>query len=181
MLQGGPHNHQIAAIATQLLEAQSVEFKEYARNVKKNAKALANSLITRGFKLMTGGTDNHMILVDMKPQNLTGPKMEKICEKVHISLNKNSIAGDSGIVTGIRIGTPAMTTRGCNEKDMDQIAEFYFQVTNLAIEIQKSSGKKLVDFVKEFDKNKSLVKLGSDIKAFAKQFPIPGFDVSDFY
>jgi len=88
--------------------------------VKKNAKALAEDLMKRGHKLVTDGTDNHLLLLDVRPHGLTGSKLEKACDEVHITLNKNTIIGDKSAVTpgGVRIGTPAVTTRGYNEKDM---------------------------------------------------------------
>ncbi len=94
MLQGGPHNHQIGALATQLLEVQTPEFKQYIQQVLKNSKKLAEELMKRGNKLITNGTDNHLMLWDLRPLDLTGSKIEKICEKVHISVNKNTIIGD---------------------------------------------------------------------------------------
>ena len=88
--------------------------------MKKNAKALADELVKRGHKLITNGTDNHLLLLDVRPHNLTGSKLEKACDAVHITLNKNTIIGDKSAMTpgGVRIGTPAVTTRGYNETDM---------------------------------------------------------------
>jgi glycine hydroxymethyltransferase len=96
------------------------EFKEYSRQVIKNAKTLAAELTKRGHKLVTGGTDNHLLLLDVRPFGLTGSKVEKACDAVHITLNKNTIIGDKSAVTpgGVRIGTPAVTTRGYMEADM---------------------------------------------------------------
>lgn len=94
MTQGGPHNHQIAAIATQLLEVKTPEFKEYSKQIIKNAKALAKVLIDKNYQLVTGGTDNHLMLWDVRPLGLTGSKIEKACDLVHITLNKNTIMGD---------------------------------------------------------------------------------------
>lgn len=94
MLQGGPHNHQIAAIATQMKEVASPEFKAYSKQVKANAKALAQGLLNRNHKLISGGTDNHLMLWDVRPLALTGSKIEKACDFVHITVNKNTIIGD---------------------------------------------------------------------------------------
>jgi glycine hydroxymethyltransferase len=94
MLQGGPHNHQIAAIATQLKEVATPEFKSYCQQVKKNAQALANRLIQKGHKLVSNGTENHLMLWDVRPHGLTGSKIEKASDYCHITLNKNTIAGD---------------------------------------------------------------------------------------
>ncbi len=182
MLQGGPHEHQIAAIGTQMLEVQSPMFKEYTIRVKANAKALAAGLMKRGHKLMTNGTDNHLILVDFRPLDLTGSKMEKLYEHVHISLNKNSIAGDKSAMTpgGVRIGTPAMTTRGCTVEDMDEVAEFLHRGSVIAKKIQNKVGKKLNAFVAELDHDPEVKQLGDDVQKFAKQFSIPGFDANAF-
>lgn len=94
MLQGGPHNNQIGALATQLKEVISPEFKDYSIQVKKNAKALAKGLMDRGMKLVTNGTDNHLMQWDVRPLGLTGSKVEKVCDLVHITVNKNTIVGD---------------------------------------------------------------------------------------
>lgn len=94
MLQGGPHNHQIGALATQLKEVLSDEFKEYSKQVKRNAKSLSQGLMDRGMKLITDGTDNHLMQWDVRPLGLTGSKVEKVCDMVHITVNKNTIVGD---------------------------------------------------------------------------------------
>lgn len=181
-LQGGPHEHQIAAICTQMLEVQSEDFHKYIINVKANAKALANGLMKRGHKVLTNGTDNHLLLWDLRPRDMTGSKMEKLFERVHISVNKNSIAGDKSAMTpgGIRLGTPAMTTRGCDVKDMDEIAELLHRGCIVAEEIQKKVGKKLNAFVENMEHDEKVIKLNEDVHKFAKQFDIPGFDVSEF-
>ena len=176
MLQGGPHNHQIAAIATQMLEVATPEFKKYANQVILNCKELGNQLIKKGHKLATGGTDNHLLLWDVRPLGINGNKVEKLCERVHISVNKNSIAGDKSAATpgGVRVGTAAMTTRGCLETDMEEIAEFLDRCTKLGTEIQKKSGSKIVDFVKEIEYNPKVKELGEDVKKWSSQFGIPG-------
>ncbi len=124
------------------------EFKEYCKQVKKNAKALAEGLIKRGHKLVTNGTDNHLLLLDVRPHGLTGSKLEKACDEVHITLNKNTIIGDKSAVTpgGVRIGTPAVTTRGYKEEDMTNVAEFLDKLIQISKKVQESSGKKLKDF-----------------------------------
>merc|ERR1711862_954689 len=144
-LQGGPHNHQIGALAAQLLEVKSPEFVEYSKKVCANAKALAAALMAKGHKLASDGTDNHLILWDLRPHGLTGGKVEKVCDAVSISLNRNCVHGDSSALApgGVRIGAPSMTTRGCKNQEFQKIAEFLDRVVQIAISVQKEKGKKL--------------------------------------
>jgi glycine hydroxymethyltransferase len=111
--QGGPHNHTIAALAVALKLANTTEFVEYQTQVLKNSKRIANGLINLGYKLVSNGTDNHLMLVDLKPNNVDGAKVERICELSNIALNKNTVPGDKSALSpgGIRLGTPAVTTR----------------------------------------------------------------------
>lgn len=126
-LQGGPHNHQTAAIAVALKEAATPEFKTYGKQVVANAKALAEKLLAYGFELVTGGTDNHLILIDLRNKNITGAEAERALEAAGITANKNSIPNDPRKPfdpSGIRLGTPALTTRGMKEAEMKQIADW---------------------------------------------------------
>lgn len=147
-LQGGPHNHQIAGVAHQLLEVNSEEYRKYIVQVKKNAKALASYMIEKDYKLCTGGTDNHLLLVDLKNKGVSGSKAEYVCECVDISLNKNSVYGDNSAINpgGIRIGTCALTTRGLNESDFEKVGYYIDKVITLCQKTQNVSGKKLKDF-----------------------------------
>lgn len=123
--QGGPLEHVIAAKAICLKEAMSDEFKAYARNVVKNAKCLASALLEEGFDLVTGGTDNHLMLADLRPMGITGKELQIRCDANHITLNKNAIPNDPekpAVTSGVRIGTAAVTTRGLGEGEMKQIA-----------------------------------------------------------
>ena len=123
--QGGPLEHVIAAKAICLKEAMSDEFKVYARNVVKNAKCLASALLEEGFDLVTGGTDNHLMLADLRPMGITGKELQIRCDANHITLNKNAIPNDPekpAVTSGVRIGTAAVTTRGLGEGEMKQIA-----------------------------------------------------------
>lgn len=124
--QGGPLMHIIAAKAVALGEAQRPEFKTYQEQIVKNAAALADSLMDAGFDLVSGGTDNHMMLVDLRKANITGKDMEKKLDQVNITVNKNTIPGDPQspfVTSGIRVGTPAATTRGFREEDMKVIGK----------------------------------------------------------
>jgi len=178
-LQGGPHEHQIAGVATQLKEVMSPEFKSYIQQVKKNAAALADKLTSMGYKIASGGTDNHLVLWDLKPQRITGSKFEKICDAVNITLNKNCVPGDRSAVTpgGVRIGAPALTTRKMVEKDFEKIAEFLVRALKIALSIQEKSGPKLKDFVAILSEDSDEINaLRAEINAFATTFPMPGFD-----
>ena len=177
-LQGGPHDHQIAAIATQLKEVATPEFKEYCIQIKKNAKALAEAMMAKGYKLCTDGTDNHLILWDVRPQGLTGSKIEKVCDLINISLNKNTVHGDRSAQSpgGVRIGTPALTTRGLKEADFVKVADFLDRAVKISLDVQKTSGKKLKDFVAALPSNKDIPVLAKEVATFATSFPMPGFD-----
>ena len=125
--QGGPLMHVIAGKAVCLGEALKPEFKEYGKQIVANADALAKGLLKRGFDLVSGGTDNHLMLVDLRPFNVTGKELEKKLDEVFITVNKNAIPNDPQspfITSGVRIGTPAVTTRGLVEEDMELIAEY---------------------------------------------------------
>ena len=127
--QGGPLMHVIAAKAVCLGEALKPEFKAYGEQVVKNAQALAKGLLARGFDLVSGGTDNHLMLVDLRPFSITGKELEKKLDEVYITVNKNAIPNDPEkpfVTSGVRIGTPAVTTRGLVEEDMEKIAEFIY-------------------------------------------------------
>lgn len=127
--QGGPLEHIIAAKAVCFGEALKPEFKAYAQQVVKNAQALAEGLVKRGFNLVSNGTDNHLMLVDLQSFNITGKELEKRLDEVYITANKNAVPNDPQspfVTSGIRVGTPAVTTRGLVEEDMDKIAEFIY-------------------------------------------------------
>ncbi len=122
--QGGPLEHVIAAKAICLKEAMAEDFKVYAHNVVRNAKVLASTLLEEGFDLITGGTDNHLMLADLRPLGITGMELQHRCDENHMTLNKNAIPGDpqkASITSGVRIGTAAVTTRGLGEEEMKQI------------------------------------------------------------
>jgi glycine hydroxymethyltransferase len=157
-LQGGPHMHIIAAKAVALSEANSPEFKEYAIQILKNAKQLADELIKQGFRLITNGTDNHMILADVTPLGIDGKIAEETLDKIGLTLNKNVIPDDllpPYRPSGIRLGTPALTTRGLRENDMEQIARWMKQAIDARID------------------DRRLEKLHKEVTSFMVQFPLP--------
>lgn len=157
-LQGGPHNHQTAAIAVALGEAAQPSFKEYGKQIVKNAKKLAEELLKKDYKLVTGGTDNHLLLIDLSNKNIIGADAEKALGKAGITVNKNTVPFDPRSPfspSGIRMGTPALTTRGMKEREMVQIAEWIDQA------------------IKNAQDEKILNKLRNQVKEFALQFPLP--------
>lgn len=146
-IQGGPLMHIIAAKAVCFGEALTDEFKAYQTQIVKNAKALCDALIKRGFKIVSGGTDNHLMLIDLTNMNITGKEAEKLLDDVCVTVNKNTIPFETTspfITSGIRIGTPAVTSRGFKEEDMDKIAEIIFLT--------------LSDYEKEQDNVRAMVK-----------------------
>ena len=151
-VQGGPLEHVIAAKAICFGEALKPEYKIYQEQVAKNAAALAKALIEEGFDILTGGTDNHLMLLDLRSMNITGKELQKRCDEVYITLNKNGIPNDPQspfVTSGVRIGTPAVTTRGMKEEDMKVIAhliyltatEFEEKADYIRVEVEKLCSK----------------------------------------
>merc|ERR1712061_946454 len=174
-LQGGPHNHQIGGLGVQLLEVKSPAFVEYSKAVVANAKTLADTLKEKGHKLASDGTDNHLVLWDVRPHGLTGSKIEKVCDAVSISLNRNAVHGDASALSpgGVRIGAPSMTTRGCTTADFEKIAFFLDRVCQLALQIQKEKGKKLKDFEEGLASCKEVAEFKKEVETFASAFGFP--------
>ena len=183
-LQGGPHEHQIAAVATQLKQVATPAFKSYIQAVKANAKAMAAALVEKGYTLVTGGTDNHLVLWDLRPQGLTGSKLETIADKCCITINKNAVPGDRSARSpgGVRLGSPALTSRGLGAAEFVQVAEFLHRAVQLGLDAQAASpSKKLTDFVATLQQEKfatAMVALRQDVNAFAAGFGMPGMDTS---
>ncbi|CAG4983206.1 unnamed protein product [Colias eurytheme] len=181
-LQGGPHNHAIAAIATAMKQATLPEFVDYQKQVIKNAQRLCEGLKSRGYEIATGGTDVHLILVDVRNVGLSGARAERILELCSIASNKNTVPGDKSAMnpSGIRLGTPALTTRGLKETDIDRVVDFIDQSLKLGQEITKISGPKIVDFNKVIEENKEInakVKsLKENIETYIRTFPLPGYE-----
>ena len=176
-LQGGPHNHQIAGVATQLKQVNTPEFKEYATNVVEATQCFSSALIKNGYKLMTNGSDNHLVLIDLRPNKITGSKVELVCDWIHITVNKNAVVGDKSALTpgGIRIGTQAMVSRGLKTKeDWEKVAEFFHKAVVLVYQFQTKYGKLLKDFKnaeKELeDPSSELYKLKEEVIEFSNKF-----------
>lgn len=125
-LQGGPHNNAIAAIAAAMKQAASPAFKQYQEQVVKNAQRLASKLQERGYVCVSGGTDNHLVWLDLRPKQLNGARAERVLEEISIACNKNTVPGDKSALNpgGIRLGTPALTTRGLKEPEIDLVVDF---------------------------------------------------------
>jgi glycine hydroxymethyltransferase len=181
-LQGGPHNHQIAALAVALREANTPAFRAYIGRVKANAVALADALQALGCPVVSGGTDNHLVLCNVKAAfGVTGSKVERICEVVGISLNKNAVVGDTSALSpsGVRIGTPAMTTRGVDEAGFRTIAGLVVEAARCAQQLQdRAPTAKLSDFERELETalaagDARLAQLSADVAAFASHFDPP--------
>ncbi len=154
-IQGGPLMHVIAAKAVAFHEALQPEFKEYQQQVLKNAKALADALKERGYRLVAGGTDTHLMLVDLRNKGISGRKAEKNLDKANITVNKNTIPYDPAkpmVTSGIRLGTPAMTTRGMKEDDMRKVAEFIDRV------------------ISNIGNDEEIAKIGEEVKEFSLSF-----------
>jgi len=180
-LQGGPHNHAIAGVAVAFKQAATQEFQKYQRQVVKNAQVLAEGLKVKGYTIVTGGTDNHLVLIDLRNKKLSGSKGERILEDVGISVNKNTVPGDKSAFnpSGIRFGTPPLTTRGFQEADIEATVDLIDRAFKLALDLQAVSGPKLVDWKKELTKAESVAKveaIKADVEALALKFPLPGRD-----
>merc|ERR1711939_1080179 len=162
--------------AAQLLEVDTPDFVEYSKQVVANAQALAETLKSKGHKLASDGTDNHLILWDLRPHGLTGSKVEKVCETASMSLNRNAVHGDASALSpgGVRIGTPAMTTRGCTQEHFKKVAGFLDRCCQIALSVQKEKGKKLKDFEMDLDKNAEILALRAEVHAFASALGYPG-------
>lgn len=157
-LQGGPHNHQTAAIAVALREASMPEFKTYGHQIVSNAKRLADVLLGKGYQLVTGGTDNHLLLVDLTSKGISGAEAEKALGKAGITVNKNTVPFDPRSPfdpSGIRLGTPALTTRGMKETEMEVVGEWIDQALSAAAD------------------DKKLTEIRSHVHDMCTQFPLP--------
>lgn len=176
--QGGPHNHTITALATALKQAATPEFKAYQEQVLKNAKALEEEFQKLGYKLVSDGTDSHMVLVSLRDKGIDGARIETVCENINIALNKNSIPGDKSALVpgGVRIGAPAMTTRGLGEEDFKKVVNYIDWSVKYAIKVQQSLPKeanRLKDFKAEIAKgSEEITKTKQEIYEWAGEFPL---------
>ena len=161
-LQGGPHDHTTAAIAVALKEAASPEFKEYGAQIVRNAKAMAGELLERGFDLVTGGTDNHLILIDLTNKGVTGKKASKALDRAGIVVNANTVPYDPRkpfSPSGIRIGSPALTSRGMKEPEMRRVVAWMDEV------------------IASTDDESKLERVRNEVREFCAPFPAPGIPI----
>lgn len=180
-IQGGPHDNQTAAIAVAIKEADTAGFKKYAAQIVKNAKALATELNKRGYDLVSGGTDNHLLLIDLSNKNVNGALAAYALECGNIILNKNGVPNDTMppfYPAGIRLGTPAITTRGVKEKDMKKVADWMDRVISACAgeelpKVKEERGPFFKEFRTRTAKNPEVIKVGKEVKAFASKLPLP--------
>ncbi|VEU20802.1 DEKNAAC101687 [Brettanomyces naardenensis] len=179
--QGGPHNNSIAALAVALKQATTPEFKEYQENIVKNASAFADSLSKRGFDMVTGGTNTHLILIDLRSKKIDGARVEAVLERINIAANKNTIPSDTSALfpNGLRVGTPAMTTRGFLADEFDKVSEFIDSAVKIAIDLKaKEQGakpkEKLANFKKLASEDPRVKALDSEVVEFVSKYPVPG-------
>uniref|UniRef100_A0A3B0N3A1 Serine hydroxymethyltransferase n=1 Tax=Theileria annulata TaxID=5874 RepID=A0A3B0N3A1_THEAN len=172
-LQGGPHNNNIAALAVQLKQLSKPEWRMYAQRIVDNARALASELEKRDLPVVTGGTDNHTVIVNLRPFGVTGSKAELVCDLANISISKSTIPGDKSALnpSGIRLGTPSLTSRGALPQDMIFVADVIRKVVDICVKVQEEKGKKLVDFKVGLDVNEDILKLKSDVLEWISNFP----------
>lgn len=193
--QGGPHNHTIAALAVALKQAQTPEFRAYQERVLANSRALARRLGDPkgkgglGYSLVSGGTDNHLVLADLKPQGIDGGRVERVLELVGVAANKNTVPGDRSALTpgGLRMGTPAMTTRGFSEDDFGRVADIVDRAVAIAVRVDKAaraaaeekgdkSPGKLRNFLEHLGSGETdpeIVQLRSEVADWVSTYPLP--------
>ncbi len=158
-LQGGPHDHVTAGVAVALMEAEAPGFKRYAHQVLANAQVLAEELLAYGYRLVTGGTDNHLLLADLTPTGISGAHAQEVLDRAGITVNKNTVPGETRSPfdpSGIRLGTPAITTRGMKERQMRQVAAWIHEV------------------LRNMDNEKVIGKVKREVHLFCRAYPVPG-------
>ena len=187
--QGGPHNHTITALAVALQQAQTQVFKDYQKTVLLNAKALANRLAELGYNIVSGGTDNHLVLIDLKSKDLDGARVERVLELVGVASNKNTVPGDISAMKpgGLRMGSPAMTTRGLLPDDFTRVAEIIDRAVTLTQQLDKrakedaeskkrknpASVKAFTDFLGDGNEINDIVELRREVEGWIGTFSLP--------
>ncbi|KAI9781125.1 MAG: glycine hydroxymethyltransferase shm1 [Peltula sp. TS41687] len=190
--QGGPHNHTISALCVALQQAQTPTFKHYAQSILTNAKALATRLTQLNYPIISGGTDNHLVLVDLKPHSIDGARVERILELVGVATNKNTVPGDVSALKpgGIRMGSPAMTTRGFGPEDFTRVAEVVDRAVRIAKRVDKAARedaekrgvkkpgtlKVFMAFAADGDGDPEIVQLKREVMEWVGTFDLPGVE-----
>lgn len=179
--QGGPHNHTISALAVALKQTSYPEYKEYQQNVVENAAKFAKQLQDKGFKLVSDGTDTHLILVDLRSKNIDGARVEAVLERINIAANKNTVPGDKSALfpSGLRVGTPAMTTRGFGEAEFEKVAQYFEKAVAISIDLKaKETGANpkelLASFKQLADESSQVKQLAEEVATWVGQYPVPG-------
>ncbi|GME72887.1 unnamed protein product [Ambrosiozyma monospora] len=179
--QGGPHNHTISALSVALKQATTPEYKQYQKDIITNAKVFADALKSKGLDLVSGGTDTHLILVDLRSKKIDGARVEYVLEAINIAANKNTVPGDVSALfpSGLRVGTPAMTTRGFLGPEFEKVADYINQAVEIGVELKASeqgaTGKeKLASFKKLVNESEKVKKLDAEVVQFVSQYPVPG-------
>ncbi|CCF57422.1 hypothetical protein KAFR_0C04320 [Kazachstania africana CBS 2517] len=181
--QGGPHNHTISALSVALKQAMSPAFKQYQRQILLNSKAFSKALLKHGLDIVSGGTDNHLILIDLSPTGIDGSRLEAILQYLNIAANKNTIPTDKSAMfpSGLRVGTPAMTTRGFKEVDFEKVADYIGRAIELANILKnrepgnvKSSNEKIQNFKRICEESEEVSSLSDEVYSWAGSFAVPG-------
>lgn len=187
--QGGPHNHTITALAVALQQAQTQTFKDYQRTVLLNAKALAERLGSMGYTIVGGGTDNHLVLIDLKNKNIDGARVERVLELVGVASNKNTVPGDKSAMKpgGLRMGSPAMTTRGLLPDDFTRVAEIVDRAVSISLDLDRKaredaeskkrknpgSVKAFMEFVGDGAELTDIMQLRQEVEQWISTFSLP--------
>lgn len=182
-LQGGPHNHSMAGVGVGLKQATSEEFRQYQLQTMSNAKAMAEEMIKRGYDVVSGGTDTHVLLVDLRPKGIDGARVEFILDQASITANKNTVPGDVSAMkpSGLRLGAPAMTSRNFKEEEFVKIVDLIDRGVQIGLNVQNKQTSKLLKDFKSIAKTDAEIlsqidALRNDVHAFASQYPMPGSD-----
>ncbi|EDO06945.1 putative serine hydroxymethyltransferase 5 [Babesia bovis T2Bo] len=173
-VQGGPHNNAIASLAVQLKTVMSPEWKVYAKNIVENARRLAIECESRGFLVVTGGTDNHTVVINLKPFGVNGNKAEHICNAINVTVSKSTVPGDVSAMnpSGLRLGTAMIVARGAVPEDMAFIAEALLEAVKITQSIQESHGENHEDFKRGAEGNERIAALRKKVVDWIRQFPI---------
>ncbi|SMN19258.1 similar to Saccharomyces cerevisiae YBR263W SHM1 Mitochondrial serine hydroxymethyltransferase, converts serine to glycine plus 5,10 methylenetetrahydrofolate [Maudiozyma saulgeensis] len=181
--QGGPHNHTISALSVALKQATTPEFIKYQKQIVSNAKSFEKALEKNGFQMVSGGTDNHLILIDLRETGIDGARLESLLQEINIAANKNTIPSDKSAMfpSGLRVGTPAMTTRGFANEDFERVANYIGQAVTLAKQLRanenpdnKDHRSKLNNFKELCKESPEVQNLSKEIYEWAGSFPVPG-------